>query len=140
MQNTSGSFTRTTDNFKPLSLVPLRTKSQSMIISHGFFGSIRIMLRYLFADLKKKQHAFRIGFITILLVVAFVTALESGIQSVPLVFLKLAENEVGETDLVMTSTRSIIYNPIHARVYFTPLIIDLTILPHLILLSLIKRK
>lgn len=106
------------ESLEPLPLTFLKPKPA--VESHGCFGSFRIMFRYLLADLKKKQRAFRIGFITVLLVVAFVTALESGIQSVPLVFLKLAENEVGETDLVMTPTKSIIYNPPHAAMYFSP--------------------
>jgi len=140
MQNTRDSLVRTTDSLEESPLVLSKTKLQPKIVSHGFIGSFRIMLRYLFADLKKKQRAFRIGFITILLVVTFVTALESGIQSVPLVFLKLAENEVGETDLIMTPTKSIIYNPPHVKVYYYFLIIDLITLLHLILFSLIILK
>jgi len=84
---------------------------KTKIQSHGFVASFKIIFRYLMADMKKKQRAFKIGFGTILIVVTFVTALESALQIIPLVFLKIAEDQVGEADLAMTSTKLLIYNP-----------------------------
>ena len=87
------------------------------VIEHGFIASLRIIFRYLLAELRKKQRAFKIGFGTILIVVTFLTALESGLESVPLAFFKVAENQAGEADFVMTPTKTTFYNPPNAAVY-----------------------
>ncbi len=87
------------------------------VVEHGFFASLRIIFRYLMAELKKKQRAFKIGFGTIMIVVTFVTALESGLQSVPLAFLKVSENQAGEADMIMYPTKTMIYNPENAASY-----------------------
>ena len=69
------------------------------------------------SEMKKKQRAFKIGFGTVMIVVIFVTALESVLQSVPLVFLKIAEDQVGEADIIMMPTKAILYNPENLLVY-----------------------
>lgn len=92
-------------------------QKEAALQSHGFVASFRIIFRYLMAEMKKKQQAFKIGFGTVLIVVTFVTALESALQIVPLVFLKIAEDQVGEADLAMTPTKALIYNPDNVQMY-----------------------
>jgi len=113
---------KTSQNISPTisaSYQPLpQSEPQQSITPTTFCGSLKIIFRYLMSELKKKQRAFRIGFITILIVVTFVTALESSIKMVPLAFLKVAENDAGEADLIMSPTKSIIYNPENIAMYF----------------------
>ena len=80
----------------------LKKTDEKPIPSSSFIGSMKIIMTYLLADLKKKQYSFRIGLITIILVTTCITILMSGIQISPLIFMKLAENEVGEIDGLLT--------------------------------------
>jgi hypothetical protein len=75
---------------------------ESIIKSHGFFSSLKIVIFYLISDLKKRQRSFKIGFMTILIVVGFLTFLQSAIQLAPLMFLKMAENTMGAVDILLT--------------------------------------
>jgi len=79
----------------------LLEKEENKPASSSFIGSIKLILAYLFADLKKKQRSFRIGLITIIIVTTFVTLLMSGIIISPLIFLRLSESDVGEIDAVL---------------------------------------
>lgn len=88
----------------------------NVYVEHNLLASLKIIFRYLMAELKKKQRAFKIGFGTILIVVTFLTALGSGIESVPLAFLKVAENQASEADLIILPTKTTIYNPPNAVV------------------------
>ncbi len=101
---------------------PVHEKSPDavpMIAEHGFIASMRIIFRYLMAELKKKQRAFKIGFGTIMIVVTFVTALESGLHAIPLAFLKISENNAGETDVAMYPTKTTVYNPPNVAQYYS---------------------
>ncbi|KAL6065065.1 FtsX domain-containing protein [Balamuthia mandrillaris] len=63
-----------------------------------------VAVRYALSDSRKNYRNFIIAVITVFIVVTFVVALSTAIGKAPLVFLKLAENTLGEYDLVMTPT------------------------------------
>ena len=66
-----------------------------------FFATLKVVFNYLKSDIIKKQRAFKIGFFTIFLVVFFIALLMNLITLSPLIFLRQAENQVGEADFIM---------------------------------------
>lgn len=61
-----------------------------------------VIYNYLSADLIKKQRSFKIGLISIYLVVFFITMLMNGISLCPTLFIRLSEDQVGEADFIFT--------------------------------------
>lgn len=104
----------TTEEIEMASPNKKANKPYKYIVEHTLFASIKIIFRYLMAEFKKKPKLFMIGFGTILIVVTFLTAIKSGIESVPLAFLKIAEEQAGETDLIIVPAKTTIYNPTNA--------------------------
>ena len=69
----------------------------------GDFQSILIVIiNYLKSDLIKKQRSFKIGLISIFLVVFFLTLLLNAIQLSPCIFIKISEEQKSEIDLILT--------------------------------------
>ena len=69
----------------------------------GFFSSnLSVIINYLKSDLIKKQRSFKIGLISIFLVVFFLTLLLNAIQLCPCIFIKLTEEQNSEIDLIFT--------------------------------------
>lgn len=81
---------------RPLIPSPQPIKSQT------FSGKLSILLTYLWADLRKRQRSFRIGVFSIFLVVMFLSLMLSGVLMTGVIFLKLAEQQTDEADLVIT--------------------------------------
>ena len=73
-----------------------------MVFFDGLLSNIRVTINYLESDLVKKQRAFKIGLISIFLVVFFLTLLLNAIQLCPCIFIKLSEEQTGEIDLILT--------------------------------------
>ena len=67
-----------------------------------FYDNFKIILFYLKSDLIKRQRDFKIGLISIFLVVFFLTLLFNAIQMSSSIFIKLSEQENGEMDLILT--------------------------------------
>jgi hypothetical protein len=67
-----------------------------------FYDNFKIILFYLKSDLIKRQRDFKIGLISIFLVVFFLTLLFNAIQMSSSIFIKLSEQENGEIDLILT--------------------------------------
>jgi len=63
----------------------------------------RLALKYLWSDTKRQKKGCAIGVFTVFLVVAMITLLENNVQHSPLIFWRIAETTVGESDLVLTS-------------------------------------
>ena len=63
---------------------------------------INAILFYLKSDLIKKQRDFKIGLLSVFLVVFFLTLLLNAIQLAPCIFIKIGEKQSGETDLILT--------------------------------------
>ena len=66
-----------------------------------FKSTFIVVFNYLKSDLIKNQRTFKIGLVTIFLVVLFTSLFINTINLSSLIFLRLAENQVGETDLIM---------------------------------------
>jgi hypothetical protein len=67
------------------------------------FFNIFVLTSYIIADLKKKPKSYKIGVFTVTLTVSFIILLYSILDVLPLVFLKQAQNTVGEADFVFNS-------------------------------------
>lgn len=63
-------------------------------------GNLMVIFNYLKSDLIKKQRAFKIGLISIYLVVFFVTMLMNTISISSSIFIRLSEDQVGEADFI----------------------------------------
>ena len=62
---------------------------------------MKVVFNYLKSDIIKKQRSFKIGLLTVFLVILFTAILMNIIGLTPLIFLRLAENTAGETDIMM---------------------------------------
>jgi hypothetical protein len=63
---------------------------------------VRTAGKYVVSEASRNRSAFVIGAFTVFLVVMFITVLQAAIARSPIVFMKLAESEVGEFDLQIT--------------------------------------
>lgn len=66
----------------------------------GFMGSLNLAGRYVFAGFSREKSGLCVGIGTIVLVVGFLTVLQATVSQSSLIFLKLAEDSVGENDIV----------------------------------------
>ena len=66
------------------------------------YSNLIVTINYLKSDLIKKQRAFKIGLISIFLVVFFLTLLLNAIELCSCIFIKLSEEQTGEIDLIIT--------------------------------------
>lgn len=64
-------------------------------------SNFKVIFNYLKSDIIKKQRSFKIGLISIFLVVFFIALLTNTISVAPVVFMRLSENQAGETDIIM---------------------------------------
>ena len=65
-------------------------------------SNLIVTMNYLKSDLIKKQRAFKIGLVSIFLVVFFLTLLLNAIELCSCIFIKLSEEQTGEIDLIFT--------------------------------------
>ena len=65
-------------------------------------ANFSVAINYLKSDLIKKQRSFKIGLVSIYLVVFFLTLLLNAIELCPVIFIKLAEEQASEIDLIFT--------------------------------------
>ena len=68
----------------------------------NFYSNLIVTLNYLKSDLIKKQRSFKIGLVSIFMVVFFLTLLLNAIQLCSSIFIKLSEQQSGEIDLILT--------------------------------------
>ena len=66
------------------------------------FSNLIVTMNYLKSDLIKKQRTFKIGLVSIFLVVFFLTLLFNAIELCSCIFIKLGEEQTGEIDLIFT--------------------------------------
>ena len=64
------------------------------------YGNLVVIFNYLKSDLIKKQRAFKIGLISIYLVVFFITMLMNAISISSSIFIRLSEDQAGEADFI----------------------------------------
>ena len=68
-----------------------------------FFSSFLTILDYVTSDIGKKQRSFKIGVFTIFLVVGFISMLKSVVDVAPIAMLKVAQDQAGSFDFLMTA-------------------------------------
>ena len=94
------------DNKKSLNYQSVGTKSKPLNITYykdsTWLGILSIVIAYILTDMQKKPRAFKIGLFSIFIVVGFLVLMQSAIQISPLVFLKISENQIGDTDVILT--------------------------------------
>eukprot|EP01104_Vermistella_antarctica_P011774 TRINITY_DN3326_c1_g2_i1.p1 TRINITY_DN3326_c1_g2~~TRINITY_DN3326_c1_g2_i1.p1 ORF type:complete len:1301 (+),score=387.68 TRINITY_DN3326_c1_g2_i1:217-4119(+) len=78
-----------------------RTYASAQTLWTIYWSGFLLGYKYVLNDLRRNKRNFLVGVSTILIVVCFVSLLNNAIQHSPVVFLKLAENQVGEFDLLM---------------------------------------
>jgi hypothetical protein len=61
-------------------------------------GDFKVIFNYLIAEQNKKSSGLKIGIFTVFLVVAIITMLDSVISIVPILFVKLGQEEAGAID------------------------------------------
>ena len=90
-------------------LVPLaqadkmRYTSKGSELDQNKVTTFRTILNYVQSDIKKKQRSFKIGVFTIFLVVTFIVMLKSVVDKIGVAFLKVAQDQGGIFDIMMTS-------------------------------------
>lgn len=62
-----------------------------------------LLLRLAWNDLRNVPKSFKIGILTIFMVVGFLTVLAAGDELTPIIFIKLAENQIGDADFIITA-------------------------------------
>ena len=68
----------------------------------SLYAAQLMSLTYLHAETKRNYRGFAVGLFTVLLVVAVIALIQNNTLKSPIIFFKVAENSVGETDLVLT--------------------------------------
>ena len=68
----------------------------------SLYSAQLMSLTYLHAETKRNYRGFIVGLFTVLLVVAVIALIQNNTLKSPIIFFKVAENSVGETDLVLT--------------------------------------
>ena len=63
-----------------------------------------MILRFLLRDQAKKPTAFKIGVFTVFIVVAFMVMMTGLVQTTPIVFVSMSQNEAGAIDFMLTPT------------------------------------
>ncbi|KAK5577019.1 hypothetical protein RB653_001956 [Dictyostelium firmibasis] len=70
-------------------------------LRYTLYGDLRVAVKYVHNNSKKNRKSLLLGLFTVFLVVLFISFLQNLIQSSPIVFLKLSEDQAGELDLVL---------------------------------------
>jgi hypothetical protein len=65
-----------------------------------YISNFTLIVGYLKSDIVKKQRSFKIGLLSIFLVVLFVCLLLNVTYISPIIFIRLAEQQSGETDII----------------------------------------
>lgn len=68
----------------------------------GLWSGFLLGVKYVWTDARRSKKNTMIGIFTIVLVLACVCVLQNAIAKSPMIFMKIAENEVGEFDLILT--------------------------------------
>lgn len=81
----------------------MRTVTTMKKEDQASFFNLFVLTTYVLADLKKKPRSYKIGVFTVTLTITFVILLYSILDVLPLVFIKQAQNTVGESDFIFTA-------------------------------------
>lgn len=87
----------------------LLVKTEPGSSSHSYLSTLSMLVEYLTADLQKRQRSFRIGVFSIFIVVAFLSTLLSAVMMSGVIYLKVAENQAGEADIILSPISAVIF-------------------------------
>ena len=76
----------------------LEIDSNSLHDVQNYLSVLITIARYIKADIRKKQRAFKLGLFSITLVVAFITSLKSLVDISPIVNLRFSQDYAGRFD------------------------------------------
>ena len=76
----------------------------------------KTITQYLVSETKKKPSAFKVGVFTVFLVVMVITMLKSVVDSAPILFVKLGQEEVGAIDFSLKTSKTS-YNTVPLNFY-----------------------
>ena len=82
----------------------LEIESNSFYEEQNYLAVLITIARYIKADIRKKQRAFKLGLFSIALVVAFITALKSLVDISPIVNLRFSQDYAGRFDFTIQSS------------------------------------
>ena len=82
--------------------MPLKRTDDDKLEEAKFFN-LFVTTSYIISDMKKKPRSYKIGVFTVTLTVTFCIVLYWVLDVMPVMFLKLSQNQVGESDLVYTA-------------------------------------
>ena len=68
----------------------------------SFWSDLRTIVNYIQAEQQRKVSSLRIGIFTVFLVVTIITVLESVISIVPILFVKIGQQNAGAIDVKLT--------------------------------------
>ena len=77
-------------------------------LTRALWGGMVLGAAYVWADAKRSRKNVAIGVFTVLLVVSCVCLLQSAIAKSPIIFIKVAENQVGEFDVLFTPKADVV--------------------------------
>lgn len=83
---------------------PLVKEKDELIIASAF--NTFVLFNYIVSDISKKPRSYRIGVFTVTITVAFVILIYNILDIAPAIFLKLSEDQVGESDFVFRAKAS----------------------------------
>ena len=84
-------------------VVPEGKDAQLHPSEYSSYFNIFVLTSYIFSDVKKKPKSYMIGIFTVSLTITFIILLYSILDLLPYIFLKQAQDTVGESDLVYTA-------------------------------------
>jgi len=64
-------------------------------------SNFKIVYQYIKSDFIKKKKSYIIGVISVFLIVLFICVLMNAIEMSPVIFLRLCEDQSGETDIIL---------------------------------------
>lgn len=76
----------------------------------SFLNYLYMIYEYIVTSIHKRPKSFKIGVFSIFMVLGFVITLQSSLNLTNVIFVKLAENTSGDTDLIITKTSDLLNN------------------------------
>lgn len=69
----------------------------------GMWAGVRTSISFIINDIRKRDREFKIGLISVFLVVAFTTVLSAFLNSTPSLFFMVAQANSGDFDVILTA-------------------------------------
>lgn len=86
----------------PSKIIRSHHVSALLLKPFSYLNLILLIMHYILTDLKKKPRSFKIGVFAIFIVAGFLATLMGLNQMTPAIFLRLAESQTGDADLILS--------------------------------------